>query len=417
MDWLPNLQSAFGLVAFVLIAWALGESRREARIRVAAVGVGLQLALGALFFFAPGAKAVFSAINDVALALNAATKAGTSFVFGYLGGGPTPFEPTSPGGEFILAFQALPLILVVSALTALLTYWRVLPWVVRGFAWALQKTLGVGGAVGLSAAANIFVGMVEAPLFIRPYVAKLSRSELFVTMTVGMATIAGTVLALYGIILSDKLPDAAGHLLAASVISAPAAVTIALLMIPETGEGLAADFVPHPDADGTMDAIVKGTMQGLALLLNVTAMLLVLVALVHLVNAILGLGPDLWGAPLTLERLLGWLMAPIVWLMGIPWSEAATAGQMMGVKTALNEFLAYLQLAGTPPEALSERSRLIMAYALCGFANFGSLGIMIGGLAAIAPDRRAEIAKLGPRTLISGTLATCMTGAVVGVFH
>jgi len=413
MDYLPNLQSAFGLLVLAGFAWTFG--RRPSGLRVAVAGIALQIAIAALLLFAPGGKAFFSGVNDVVLSLSEATKAGTGFVFGYLGGGPLPFEEKSPGAAFVLAFQALPLVLLVSALTALLTYWRILPMIVRGFAFVLTKALGVGGAVGLATAANIFVGMVEAPLFIRPYVQRLPRSELFVVMTGGMATIAGTMLALYGIVLGGAIPDAAGHLLMASVVSAPAAVTIALLMLPEDGAGTAAEFIPDPDADGAMDAIVQGVGRGLTLLLNITAMLVVFVALVHLANAILAFLPDVAGAPLQLERLLGWAMAPVCWLMGVPWSEAVAAGGLMGVKTVLNEFLAYLQLAGMPAEALSDRSRLIMTYALCGFANFGSLGIMIGGLAAMAPDRRAEIAKLGPLSLVSGTLATCMTGAVVGL--
>ena len=235
-------------------------------------------------------------------------------------------------------------------------------------------------------------------------------------MTGGMATIAGTVLVLYGFILSSTIPGAAGHLLMASIISAPAAVMIALLMVPDDGGATAADFHPHPDASSTMDALTKGTIQGLLLLLNVTAMLIVLVALVHLANTILAAVTGLAGLdPVTFQQLLGWAMAPVCWLMGIPWEEAITAGSLMGTKTILNEFLAYLELSKLPADALSERSKLIMTYALCGFANFGSLGIMIGGLAALVPERRAEIVGLGIKAMIAGTLATCMTGAVIGV--
>ncbi len=224
------VQSTAGLAAFAAIAWLLSENRRGASLRVAIAGIALQLVLAALLLYLPGSRLFFAAINEGVLAISAATKAGTSFVFGYLGGDDLPFDEKFPGSSFILAFQALPLILVVSALTALLTCWRVLPVIVRGFAFVLQKTLGVGGAVGLGTAANIFVGMVEASLFIRPYLARLSRLELFVLMAGGMATIAGTVLVVYGFILGQTTPDAAGHLLMASIISAPAAVTVALLM-------------------------------------------------------------------------------------------------------------------------------------------------------------------------------------------
>ena len=409
------MQSAFGLLAFVTLAWALSEDRRAASVRVAAAGIAAQLVLAALLLKLPPLAGALGGLNALVLTLQQATDAGTSFIFGYLGGGPLPFEETQPGASFVLAFRALPLILVVSALTAVLTYWRILPWIVRGFALGLEKTLGVGGAVGLGAAANVFVGMVEAPLLIRPYLAALSRSELFVIMVTGMATIAGTVLVLYATIIGPVIPNAVGHLLTASLISAPAAITIALLMIPQTTASTAGALVPDRGADSTMDAIARGTRSGLDLLLIVTAMLLVLVALVFLANATLALLPALGGQPLSLERLLGYVMAPVCWLMGVPWSEAVTAGALMGVKTVLNEFLAYLQLAALPAGALSARSELIMTYALCGFANFGSLGILIGGLSTMVPERRSEVLQLGVRSIVAGTLATCCTGAVAGV--
>ena len=412
---MQSLQSAFGLLVFLAIAWALSENRRGASVRVAVAGVAAQLILAALLLKVPPLEAALAALNDLVLVLQSATDAGTSFVFGYLGGGPLPFEETQPGASFVLAFRALPLIIVVSALTAVLTYWRVLPWIVRGFAFALEKSLGVGGAVGLGTAANVFVGMVEAPLFIRPYLARLSRGELFVIMVSGMATIAGTVLVLYATIIAPVVPNAVGSLLTASLISAPAAVTIALLMIPQTADSTAGTLVPERGASSTMDAITRGTRSGLELFLMVIAMLLVLVALVFLVNAVLALLPDVAGEPLSLERLLGYAMAPVCWLMGVPWSESLSAGALMGIKTVLNEFLAYLRLAALPPGALSERSELIMTYALCGFANFGSLGILIGGLSTMVPERRDEVVGLGLRSIVAGTLATCCTGAVVGI--
>ena len=412
---MQSLQSAFGLLVFLAIAWALSENRRGASVRVVVAGVAAQLILAALLLKVPPLEAALAALNDLVLVLQSATDAGTSFVFGYLGGGPLPFEETQPGASFVLAFRALPLIIVVSALTAVLTYWRVLPWIVRGFAFALEKSLGVGGAVGLGTAANVFVGMVEAPLFIRPYLARLSRGELFVIMVSGMATIAGTVLVLYATIIAPVVPNAVGSLLTASLISAPAAVTIALLMIPQTADSTAGTLVPERGASSTMDAITRGTRNGLELFLMVIAMLLVLVALVFLVNAVLALLPDVAGQPLSLERLLGYLMAPVCWLMGVPWSEALSAGALMGIKTVLNEFLAYLRLAALPPGTLSERSELIMTYALCGFANFGSLGILIGGLSTMVPERRDEVVSLGLRSIVAGTLATCCTGAVVGI--
>jgi len=414
---MEQAQSALGLAVLTALAWLLSERRGAFRWQLPVAGIALQVALAALLLLVPPVKGAFAAVNDAVLALQAATEAGSGFVFGYLGGGALPFETTRPGADFILAFRALPLILVVSALTALLTYWRVLPWLVRMLSAGLERTLGVGGAVGLATAANVFVGMVEAPLFVRPYLARLTRSELFVVMTAGMATIAGTVLVLYAVFLGRAVPDAAGHLLVASLLSAPAAILVARLMVPEEpgGGSTAASFVPHPDADGAMDAIVKGTADGLTLYLNVVAMLLVLVALVYLANGLLAALPDVAGGPLKLERLLGWAMAPVAWCLGIPWAEAVTVGGLLGVKTVLNEFIAYLQLGQLADGTLSPRSRLIATYALCGFANFGSLGIMLGGLSAMVPERRAEIAALGLKSIVSGTLATCMTGAVVGL--
>ena len=414
---MQNLQSASGVVALLAFAWLLSEDRSAVSWRRVAIGLALTFALAVIFLKVPQIRAAFGSINGAVDALATATRAGTSFVFGYLGGGPLPFDPKTPGTEFILAFQVLPIALVMSVLTTLLFYWRILPPVVRGFSWALQRTLGVGGAVGLSTAANIFVGMVEATLFIRPYLAKLSRAELFMVMTGGMAGIAGTVFVVYVTILRPIIPDAAAHLLVASVLGAPAAILIAGVMVPERAgaqtEAMLVD--PEPVAASTMDAIVKGTAVGLELLLNICAMLIVLIALVHLANAILALLPEIGGAPLSLQRVLGHLMAPVCWLMGIPASEAVTAGSLMGLKTVLNEFIAYLQLSALPPDALEPRSRVIMLYALCGFANFGSLGIMIAGLVVMAPQRREEIVSLGVKSVVSGTLATCLIGAVVGV--
>jgi CNT family concentrative nucleoside transporter len=413
---MQNLQSAFGVFALMAIAWVISENRHAVSWKQAVIGLAITFATAALLLKVPGVSAAFAVINDAVGTIANATKAGTSFVFGYLGGGTLPNDVKVPGADFVLALQALPVVLVMSVLTTLLFYWRILPPVVRGFAWLLERTLGVGGAVGLSTAANIFLGMVEAPLFIRPYLASLSRSELFIVMTGGMAGIAGTVLVLYATILGPVLPDAAGHFVVASVLGAPAAILISLLMVPETQKkhtDALADT--EPVATSSMDAIVRGTAAGLELLLNICAMLIVLVALVHLVNAIIGVLPSLGGAPITLQRLLGYPMAPICWLMGIPWDQARLAGGLMGIKTILNEFIAYVELSKLPPDALDPRSRLILLYAMCGFANFASLGIMIGGLATMAPERREDVISLGLKSIVSGTIATCLMGAIVGV--
>jgi CNT family concentrative nucleoside transporter len=395
----------------------MSENRRAVPWRPVILGLVLTFALAVLMLKVPQIEVAFGWINRAVEAVAAATRAGTSFVFGYLGGGALPFEPKTAGSDFILAFQALPVVLVMSVLSSLLFYWRILPPIVRGFSWALERTLDIGGAAGLSTAANIFVGQVEAPLFIRPYLAKLSRSEMFIVMTGGMAGIAGTVFVLYATILVNAIPNAAGHIAVCSVLAAPAAIVISLLMVPDpnrqhTGGGIA-DV--KQTASGTIEAIVQGTGAGLELLLNIVAMLIVFVALVYLANSILGLFPDFLGSPITLQRALGWIMAPVCWLLGIPWSQAVTAGGLMGIKTVLNELVAYLELAALPDGALEPRSRLIMLYAMCGFANFGSLGIMIAGLSTMCPGKRNEVVSLGLKSIVSGTLTTCLLGAIVGV--
>ena len=402
---MQQVQSAFGMAALLAIAWLVSENRRAVSLRQAAAGLALTFASAVLFLKVPGTTAVFFGINRGVNALAEATKAGTAFVFGYIGGGPLPFELKVPGAEFSLAFQALPVVLVISVLTSLLFHWRILPPIVRGLSWVLERTLRVGGAVGLSAAANIFLGMIEAPLFIRPYLVNLTRAELFIVMTVGMACIAGTVLVIYATLLAPIIPDAPAHLVVASVLDAPAAILIAMIMIPDPDGGhTGARLVdPRKAARSSMDAIVQGAITGLELLLNITVMLIVLVALVHLANSILRLLPDIAGAPISLQRGLGLLMAPICWLMGI--------------KTVLNEFIAYVELTKLPDDALDPRSRLIMLYAMCGFANFGSLGIMIGGLGAMAPERRADVTSLGLKAIVSGTLSTCLIGSIVGVLN
>jgi concentrative nucleoside transporter, CNT family len=408
--------SLLGFFALHLFAWALSEDRRRVAWRPVVAGMLLTLALGALLLKAPFVREAFMVLNDALAALERATREGTAFVFGFLGGAPLPYAESYPGASFVLAFRALPLVLVVSALSALLFHWRVLPWIVKGFSLLLEKSMGVGGAIGLSSAANVFVGMVEAPLFVKPYIRGMSRSELFVLMSCGMATVAGTVMALYASILSKVVPDALGHILIASVISTPAAIAISVLMVPGEAPATEGQLIP-PAASSSMDALTRGTVDGVQLLINIVAMLLVLVALVSLANQILALLPQVSGGPVTLQRVLGVLMAPLVWVMGIPWPEATTAGALMGTKTVLNELLAYIDLAKLPEYALSPRSRLMMTYALCGFANFGSLGIMIGGLSTMAPERRDEIVSLGGKTIVSGTLATCVAGSVVGILY
>jgi CNT family concentrative nucleoside transporter len=398
-----SIHALTGMAGLLALAWAASENRRAIPWRAVAAGLALLVLLALLFLKVAFVKSAFLKLNDLLLVLERATQAGTSLVFGYLGGGPTPFAVSNEASVFVLAFRALPIVLLMSALSALLFYWRVLPAVVRALSFVLERAMRVGGVVGLSTAANVFVGMVEAPLFVKPYLARVSRGELFAIMAGGMASIAGTVLFLYGSILGRAQPDAVAHLLIASILSAPAALVVAFLMVPP-GLTLGGELALRSEAAGSMDALTRGTLEGAQLLINITAMLVVFSALVALVNLII--------SPYTLQGALGWALAPLAWLAGIPWSEARAAGALLGTKTVINELVAYLDLARGD---LSERSRLLMTYALCGFANFGSLGIMIGGLGTMSPERRAEIVDLGIKSIVAGTLATCLTAATVAL--
>lgn len=409
------VQAAVGYVLLLLVAWSMSSRRSAIPWRTVLGGALLQFILAIAILRLPGAREAFSACNDVLLAIVAATGEGTRLVFGFLGGAALPYAETAPGASFVLAFQAFPVVLVMSALSAVLYYWRILPFVVRCFSALLERTLKVGGAVGMSTAANVLVGMVEAPLLIRPYLGSVSRGELFIIMTGGMAGVAGTVMALYASVLAPVVPDALAHILAASFISAPAAIVFAVMLVPPEGAPTGGRLQLPSSDTSTMEAITRGTSEGVNLLINIIAMLIVLVALVSLLNQLLGMLPLVAGSALSLQRMLGWLMAPLAWMAGIPWAEAATAGSLLGTKTVLNELVAYLDMARLPAGELAARSRIIMTYALCGFANFGSLGILLGGMCSIAPQRRAEILELGARTLLSGTLATLSCGSVVAL--
>ncbi|WP_439599350.1 NupC/NupG family nucleoside CNT transporter [Falsiroseomonas sp.] len=408
-----QLQSGLGLLALTALAWALGGCRPGVPRRVILAGLALQVVLAAALLHIPPLRAAFAALGRVVDALAVATRAGTTLVFGYLGGGPLPFAEPFPGAAFILFFQALPLVLVVGALSALLYHWRILPFVVALLAKGLTRTLGIGGATGFSVAANVFVGMVEAPLLIRPWLARLTVSEMFVVMTAGLATISGNMLVVYALMIAQVVPDAAGQLLVASLIAAPASIVAALLMMPpKPGEAVdAAEAAEAPRLyDSSMEALVRGTMDGLQLLLGIMAMLIVFVALVALVNMVL---EPVTG--LTLQNIFAVLFWPLAFAMGIPAESAATVAASLGTKTVVNEFVAYLELAQSGGLGLSERSRLILTYALCGFTNFASVGIMLGGMVTMCPERRADIVKLGLPALVAATIACCMTGAVVGM--
>ena len=410
-------QSALGLVAFIFIAWLFSSQKLRFPFFAAVWTVAAQILIAAFLLYQPWARAGLASLQSVVEVLQAATREGTTFVFGFLGGGAAPFEVVNEGAMFSFAFGALPLVIFFSGLSAVMWHWGILKIFVRGFAFLLEKVFRVGGAVALSSAANTFLGQTEAPLLIRPYLSKISRPEMLIVITGGFATVAGSVMAVFAIILADIDPSILGHIIVASIISVPAAILMAQVMMPEE-KGVTPTPVEAADDfgyGGTMDAFMRGVTDGLGLYLNIIASLIAFIAAVALINIILSAGPDFAGAPVTLERILGYVFAPFMWLAGVPWSEAKAAGEFMGLKTALNEFVAYLRLAEVPPGTFSERSVLIVIYSLCGFANFSSLGIVIGGLTALAPDRRMDVIDLAPRALVAGTLATLMTGAVIGL--
>ena len=354
------------------------------------------------------------AANNVVDGLIAATAYGTEFVFGPVFGTQAGWEQITGQPGPIFAVHLLPLIIVVAALSAILWHWRILRWITKGFAFVFRRFMGLGGATSLAVSANVFMGMTEAPILVKPYLKKMSRSEIFILMTVGFATVAGSVLVLYGVFLKDVLPNALGQLLAASLIAAPAAVAMALIMIPETETDHQGGGEPDFAYESTMDAFATGASDGLKIVANIVTMLIAAFALLFLVNIGLGALPNVGGAALSIERILGWVFSPLMYMIGVPMSEAAQSGSLMGVKTVLTEFVAFLQLAGAEGAGLSQRSSMITAHAICGFANFGSIGILIGGLSIIEPERRTTFLELAWKTLLAGTLATCMSGAIVG---
>ncbi len=412
---LLNLQSLLGLVVIVAACWGLSENRKVFPWRLTLGAIAVQAVLIFVTFAVPGSQVVLDGINNGVKGLELATEEGTKFVFGYLAGGAQPYPVQDELALFTFAFKVLPLILVISALSALLWHWKILKWVTHGFGFIFQRTMGLGGASALAVAANIFLGMIESPIVIRAYLDKLTRSELFLMMVVGLATVAGSTMVAYASILAPVLPNAAGHVLVASIVSAPAGVLLARIMIPETpGQGGAvADYGSALKYDSAIDAIVKGTADGLMVVLNISAVLIVFVALVALVNVMVG-GIVLFDAPLTVERVLGWLFMPVAWLTGVEWADAGKAGGLLGVKLTLTEFVAFIRLGGIPDGEITERTRMLMTYALCGFANIGSVGITVTGLSVLMPERREEVLGLVWKGLFAGFLATLMTAAVVG---
>ena len=409
------LQALLGIAVFIAIVLPMSSNRRSINWKLIGIALALQFVICILLLKAPVIKEGLLYLNQAVGALGAATLKGSAFVFGYVGGGDTPFTITNPNAAVTFAFQVLPLVIVMSALSALLWYWRILPIVIRGISWIFERALGTRGPSGLVATANIFLGQTEAPLLVRPYLARMSRYELLLVMTAGMATIAGSVMVIYSAMLGAQFEGVLGHLITKSIMSVPASVLFAHMILPDDN-GSSQDLQESPRIyQSAMDSITRGTSDGLALFLNIIAILIVLTAFVALANSIVSFLPMVGGEALTLERIAGWIFAPIAWLMGIPWSEAMTAGSLLGVKSVLNEFIAFIQLTSVPPEALSDRSRLITIYGLCGFANLASIGIQISGIGTMAPERRDDLASLAWPAFVAATLGSCMTGCIVGI--
>lgn len=415
MEWgWDNARAFLGIAMIFGIAWGLSENKKAFPWKLVLGAVAIQFGFALILFGVPIIREALFAANIVVDSLISATAYGTAFVFGPTFGTQAGWEELSGQPGPIFAVHLLPLIIVVAALSAILWHWHILRWVTKGFAFVFRKFMGLGGATSLAVSANVFMGMTEAPVLVKPYLKGMSRSEIFILMVAGFATVAGSVLVLYGVFLKDVLPNALGQLLAASLIAAPAAVALALVMVPESVDEKQRAHEPDFEYESTMDAFATGASDGLKILANIVTMLIAAFALLFLVNAGLGAFPDVFGAPLSIERILGWVFAPIMYMVGVPISEAAQSGSLIGIKTVLTEFVAFLQLAGPAGEGLSPRTSMITAHAICGFANFGSIGILIGGLSIIEPQRRTTFLELAWKTLVAGTLATCLSGAVVG---
>ena len=413
------LQIIVGGITLILLGAIFSRNFRKINPLYLFNAIALQFLLSFLLIKVPPITNAFNSLSKGVLALKEATDKGTSFVFGYLAeGAPKPFEVVDPAFANIFIFSGLMLIIVVSALSAIFWHWRILPIIIKAIATLFKKPLNVGGPVGLSSTANIIFGQVEAPLLIRPYLSKMSKHELLVLMTVGMSTISGGVMVVFVTMLSDLYSEnLIGHFLTASIISVPAAIMYANIMLPS-------DLKTEDESEieqsklyrGTMDALTSGTQDGLQITLNIAALLLVLITIVNLVNTGLeALLPQVSGESITLERIAGWIFAPIAWCMGIPSSEIQLAGSLLGVKFILNEFVAYINLSSIDPSALSEKSRVIMLYALCGFANLSSVGILLSGIGTMIPERKGDLISVSGKALIGATLASCFTGLVVGI--
>lgn len=417
MEFIAHFQGLLGLAVITGLAWAVSEDRGNAPSwRWIAGALGLQLLLALAIVRLPFVWRIIGYANDGVTAIERATLDGSSYMFGYLGGAPLPFElKDGVAAPVIIAFQILPLVIVFSALAALLWHWGVLRWLVNGLSFLLRKSLRVSGVVGLAGGANMFLGVVESPLAVRAYFARMSRAELFQVMVLAMATISGAILILYATTLSQTVPDAVGHMIAASLISLPAALLMAKLMVPGEGTTEEDEGEPGLKYESSIDAVVKGTMDGMQLFLAVIAIIIVVFAFVSLADQVLALFGQVGGEALTLKRIFGWLFAPLMWLIGVPWDQAQAAGGLMGTKSILNEYVAYLELAALPSDTFDDRSLLIVTYALCGVANLASVGLLVSTIGTLCPERRAEAAGLGMKSWLAGNFATLMTGAWIGL--
>jgi CNT family concentrative nucleoside transporter len=414
------LQIIIGFVGLVCIAVPFSQNISSINYRHIFAAIILQIVLAFALLKIPFIVQIFAYLSEGLTALQAATQEGAEFVFGYLSNSSTsPFESSGTGNSMIFAFQILPLIIVISSLSALLWFWNILPLIIRAISKIFEKLFNIGGPIGLGATANIIMGQVEAPLLVRPYLSKMSEKELLILMTAGMSTVSGSIMIALVSMLAPQFPDInlIQHLVSASILSIPAAIMYANIMIPSSEvTNFDGNSVPKV-YDSSMDAITRGTRDGLDICLNVGAILIAFIALVSLLNSLLGIFGGWVGiSDLSLQLILGYIFFPIVWLMGVPLSETLASAELLGLKTALNEFVAYGALANIEPGVLSDRSKLITLYALCGFANFSSVGILVSGISAMAPERKNDLIKVSLKALVGATLASCMTGLVIGIF-
>ena len=420
MTTLNIIQAIIGFIGLVCIAIPFSNNMSSINIKHIFAAIILQIFLAFALIKIPFIVQIFAYLSEGVTALQTATQEGAEFVFGYLSNSSSsPFENSGTGNSMIFAFQILPLIIVISALSALLWFWNILPLIIRAISKVFEKLFNIGGPIGLGATANIIMGQVEAPLLVKPYLSRMTEKELLILMTAGMSTVSGSIMIALVSMLAPQFPDTnlIQHLVSASILSIPAAIMYANIMIP-SNEVTNFDGASVPKVyESSMDAITRGTKDGLDICLNVAAILIAFIALVSLLNSILGIcGGWIGISDLSLQLILGYVFFPIVWLMGVPLSETLASAELLGLKTALNEFVAYGALANIESGILSERSKLITLYALCGFANFSSVGILVSGISAMAPERKNDLIKVSLKALIGATLASCMTGLVIGIF-